>query len=191
MSDGQIFIGPEGEIHRINSRAAQMLGLNTRMVAGRLLEDVITPPALLLSALRQRRDALVTALGAHIPEARFVVPEGGYFLWVELPEGLVVLGQLASGYGVDDVRVARGADFDNTGELKGKGERVHLSRADAEALATGLGETSYDVRSPVSGAAGLSCRSLMVSSPGRSLRCLLGHKKTLRAGGWPRSRRTS
>ena len=29
-------------------------------------------------------------------------------------------------YSVDGVRVARGADFDNTGELKGKGERVHL-----------------------------------------------------------------
>lgn len=50
-------------------------------------------------------------------------------------------------HSIDDVRVARGADFDNTGELKGKAERVHLSRADAEALAAGLGETTYDVRS--------------------------------------------
>jgi len=39
------------------------------------------------SALRERRDALVTALGKHLPEARFVVPEGGYFLWIDLPEG--------------------------------------------------------------------------------------------------------
>ena len=54
-------------------------------------------------------------------------------------------------YSLDDVRVARGADFDNTGELKGKDSpksaRVHLSRADAETLAAGLSETSYDVRS--------------------------------------------
>ncbi|KQV71273.1 DNA topoisomerase I [Nocardioides sp. Root122] len=54
-------------------------------------------------------------------------------------------------YSVDDVRVARGSDFDNTGVLKGKGSstsaRVHLSRADAESLAAGLGETSYAVRS--------------------------------------------
>nr|WP_300048906.1 type I DNA topoisomerase [uncultured Nocardioides sp.] len=50
-------------------------------------------------------------------------------------------------YSLDDVRVARGADFDNTGELKGKGERAHLSRADAEALAAGLSDTTYDVRS--------------------------------------------
>jgi len=50
-------------------------------------------------------------------------------------------------HSVDGVRVARGADFDNTGELKGKAERVHLSRADAEALAAGLAEATYDVRS--------------------------------------------
>lgn len=50
-------------------------------------------------------------------------------------------------HSIDDVRVARGADFDNTGELKGKGERAHLSRADAEALAAGLADTSYAVRS--------------------------------------------
>ncbi|MFC7726484.1 type I DNA topoisomerase [Nocardioides sp. GCM10028917] len=54
-------------------------------------------------------------------------------------------------YSVDDVRVARGSDFDNTGELKsgsgGKAHRAHLSRADAQALAAGLSDTTYDVRS--------------------------------------------
>lgn len=52
-------------------------------------------------------------------------------------------------YSLDDVRVARGADFDNTGELKSgsAGKRAHLSRADAEALAAGLSDTTYDVRS--------------------------------------------
>jgi DNA-binding transcriptional MocR family regulator len=37
-------------------------------------------------ALRDRRDALVEALGEHLPEAEFVVPEGGYFLWLTLAE---------------------------------------------------------------------------------------------------------
>jgi DNA topoisomerase I len=50
-------------------------------------------------------------------------------------------------HSIDDVRVARGSDFDNTGELKGKGDRAHLSRADAETLAAGLSDTTYDVRS--------------------------------------------
>ncbi|MCY7400491.1 MAG: type I DNA topoisomerase [Nocardioides sp.] len=50
-------------------------------------------------------------------------------------------------YSLDGVRVARGADFDDSGVLKAKGERAHLSRADAEALSAGLSDTSYDVRS--------------------------------------------
>jgi 2-aminoadipate transaminase len=38
-------------------------------------------------ALRARRDALAEGLRGYIGEdARFVLPEGGYFLWVELPE---------------------------------------------------------------------------------------------------------
>jgi 2-aminoadipate transaminase len=38
-------------------------------------------------ALRARRDAVADGLRGYIGEdARFVVPEGGYFLWVELPE---------------------------------------------------------------------------------------------------------
>ena len=37
--------------------------------------------------LRERRDALVSALREQIPEAEFVVPEGGYFLWLDLAEG--------------------------------------------------------------------------------------------------------
>jgi DNA-binding transcriptional MocR family regulator len=36
------------------------------------------------AALRERRDALVDALREHIPEAEFVVPQGGYFLWLDL-----------------------------------------------------------------------------------------------------------
>jgi DNA-binding transcriptional MocR family regulator len=38
-------------------------------------------------ALRERRDATASALERHIPDARFVKPQGGYFLWVDLPEG--------------------------------------------------------------------------------------------------------
>ena len=38
-------------------------------------------------ALRERRDALVEAIGTHLPEAEFVVPEGGYFLWLDLAKG--------------------------------------------------------------------------------------------------------
>ncbi len=37
--------------------------------------------------LRDRRDALIAALEEDLPDARFTPPQGGYFLWVELPEG--------------------------------------------------------------------------------------------------------
>jgi 2-aminoadipate transaminase len=39
------------------------------------------------NALRERRDALAAALSRELPEASFVEPGGGYFMWVELPEG--------------------------------------------------------------------------------------------------------
>jgi len=38
-------------------------------------------------ALQERRDALIDALGKHLPSADFVVPGGGYFLWADLGEG--------------------------------------------------------------------------------------------------------
>ena len=38
-------------------------------------------------ALRERRDVLCSELSSQIPDAKFVEPEGGYFLWIDLPEG--------------------------------------------------------------------------------------------------------
>ncbi|MGI9082113.1 MAG: PLP-dependent aminotransferase family protein [Thermoleophilaceae bacterium] len=38
------------------------------------------------NALRERRDVLCAALQRELPDARFVVPQGGYFLWIDLPE---------------------------------------------------------------------------------------------------------
>jgi len=37
-------------------------------------------------ALGERRDALADALASELPDARFSPPQGGYFMWVELPE---------------------------------------------------------------------------------------------------------
>ncbi|GLY04185.1 PLP-dependent aminotransferase family protein [Actinoplanes sp. NBRC 101535] len=43
----------------------------------------------LRSALRERRDALLTALGRHLPTlVPAVVPRGGFHLWVRLPSGV-------------------------------------------------------------------------------------------------------
>jgi DNA-binding transcriptional MocR family regulator len=61
-------------------------------------------------ALHERRDALAAALGRELPDARFVLPAGGYFMWVELPEGTDgdALFRAASGRGVAFVK---GTDF--------------------------------------------------------------------------------
>ena len=50
-------------------------------------------------------------------------------------------------HSVDGARVARGSDFGQDGQLKGAANIVHLDQARAEALAQGLRETRYDVRS--------------------------------------------
>ncbi|WP_024286359.1 PLP-dependent aminotransferase family protein [Cellulomonas sp. KRMCY2] len=37
---------------------------------------------------RERRDAMIGALAEHIPEATWTVPEGGFYTWVRLPNGM-------------------------------------------------------------------------------------------------------
>ena len=41
-------------------------------------------------ALRDRLGTLVAALGRELPHARFTPPDGGYFLWIDLPENVDV-----------------------------------------------------------------------------------------------------
>jgi 2-aminoadipate transaminase len=62
------------------------------------------------NALRERRDLLCSALERDLPDARFVVPQGGYFLWVDLPENVDVhsLETLAKERGLVFVK---GTDF--------------------------------------------------------------------------------
>jgi 2-aminoadipate transaminase len=56
--------------------------------------------------LRERRDAMVSALERHFAEATWTVPEGGYFLWVELPEGVATADLQPEG-----VTFVPGSDF--------------------------------------------------------------------------------
>jgi DNA-binding transcriptional MocR family regulator len=56
--------------------------------------------------LRDRRDAMLSALERHLPEATWSVPEGGYFVWVELPPGVA-----ASDLCPDGVTFVPGSDF--------------------------------------------------------------------------------
>jgi 2-aminoadipate transaminase len=62
------------------------------------------------TALAQRAGALAQALRRELPEAAFVAPQGGYFMWVTLPPGtdVAALHRLAGERGVAFVK---GTDF--------------------------------------------------------------------------------
>ena len=62
------------------------------------------------AALSERVQALAKALRSELAEAEFVVPQGGYFMWVTLPEGtdVAALYDAAAARGVSFVK---GTDF--------------------------------------------------------------------------------
>jgi 2-aminoadipate transaminase len=68
------------------------------------------------AALRERAQTLCQALRAELPDARFVEPEGGYFLWVELPRGTDV-GALFTAAAERDVHFVKGSEFVLDGAL--------------------------------------------------------------------------
>jgi DNA-binding transcriptional MocR family regulator len=84
--------GPAEQIATLAKRGGEHY-ISPNMLAGSAVLELCRSGALrdninfVNDVLRERRDALVAALGAHLPEARFVVPEGGYFLWLDLPPG--------------------------------------------------------------------------------------------------------
>ena len=56
--------------------------------------------------LRARRDAMLEALERHLPEASWTEPEGGYFMWLDLPAGVRTTDVRAVG-----VTFVPGSDF--------------------------------------------------------------------------------
>ena len=84
-------VGPADEIAELSKRAGQNY-ISPNMLAESIVWELCRSGALeknvesVNAALRERRDALVTALEANIPEAKFVVPGGGYFLWLDLED---------------------------------------------------------------------------------------------------------
>jgi DNA-binding transcriptional MocR family regulator len=63
------------------------------------------------NALRERRDILCAALERELPGSRFVVPTGGYFLWVDLPDESVNVAELAELAAERGVVFVKGTDF--------------------------------------------------------------------------------
>lgn len=108
-------VGPEATIAAARELATETY-ISPSMVAQAIVAEFCGSGALERSietvrgALRERRAALCEALGRELPEARFVVPGGGYFLWVDLPEGDDVAA-LAAAAAERGVTFVQGADF--------------------------------------------------------------------------------
>ena len=88
-------VGPQAVIKQIQGIATNTY-ISPNMVAQSIVNQfarsgrMTVASAAVKDALRDRRDALVAALERELPEARFSPPSGGYFMWVELPEGTSV-----------------------------------------------------------------------------------------------------
>jgi 2-aminoadipate transaminase len=72
--------------------------------------DIDTSIRTVCAALGERARALAESLRRHIPGVRFTEPDGGYFLWVELP-GDVDVDRLVPAAAERGVAVVKGSDF--------------------------------------------------------------------------------
>ncbi len=108
-------VGPKDLIARI-ARLATNTYISPNMVSQAIVYEFCASGALersietVKTALTKRLKTLEVALRRELPEAEFVAPEGGYFMWVTLPEGADVqaLFKAAAERGVAFVK---GTDF--------------------------------------------------------------------------------
>jgi DNA-binding transcriptional MocR family regulator len=108
-------VGPQELIGRI-AKIATGTYISPSMVAQAIVYQFCVSGALgrsietVKAALGERARTLCAALARELPVARFVEPEGGYFLWVDLPRGTDVnaLFDAAARHGLQFVK---GSDF--------------------------------------------------------------------------------
>jgi 2-aminoadipate transaminase len=107
--------GPETLIAEIETLATNTY-ISPNMVAESIVNEFCRGGELQRSidtvkrALHERRDALGAALERELPDAKFRLPEGGYFMWVELPEGTDVDALFAAAKDAGLIFV-KGTDF--------------------------------------------------------------------------------
>ncbi|MGZ6643611.1 MAG: aminotransferase-like domain-containing protein [Solirubrobacteraceae bacterium] len=108
-------VGPKDTIAAIVKNATNTY-ISPNMVAQSIVNEFCRSGAIdgaidtVKTALAERVKALTGALERDLPEARFVAPEGGYFMWVELPEGSDVNALFAAA-AERGVTFVRGTDF--------------------------------------------------------------------------------
>jgi DNA-binding transcriptional MocR family regulator len=108
-------VGPEELIAKV-AKLATSTYISPSMVSQAIVNQFCRSGAIdrsietVKEALRERATTLAEALRTHLPDARFVEPEGGYFLWVDLPRGTDV-GALFEAAAARGVQFVKGSDF--------------------------------------------------------------------------------
>jgi 2-aminoadipate transaminase len=108
-------VGPTEVIARIVKIATQTY-ISPNMVAQGIVHQFCVSGQIERSienvreALHERANTLCDALQKELPDARFVRPHGGYFLWVDLPRGTDV-GALFEAAAERGVQFVKGTDF--------------------------------------------------------------------------------
>ncbi|GAA1502720.1 PLP-dependent aminotransferase family protein [Dactylosporangium maewongense] len=109
-------VGPKATIAAIAKRATNLY-ISPSMVAEAITHqfcvsgDIERSIAKVSATLGERARLLAEGLRKHVPDATFVEPDGGYFLWVELPED-VDTTELETVAARDfGVAVVKGSDF--------------------------------------------------------------------------------
>ncbi|MDX6632914.1 MAG: 2-aminoadipate transaminase [Solirubrobacterales bacterium] len=132
--------GPAEQIAELATRANETY-ISPNMLAESIVFELCRSGGLasniefVREALRRRRDALVGALAQDLTEADFVVPGGGYFLWLTLA-GEVDAAELMARAGEEGVAFIKGADF-----MLGGGEsslRLSFASVPAERIPEGV-----------------------------------------------------
>ncbi len=108
-------VGPEELIARI-ARIATSTYISPNMVSQAIVNEFCRSGAIdrsietVKEALGERARTLCEALRRKLPDWRFVDPEGGYFLWLDLPRGTDV-GALFEAAAARHVHFVKGSDF--------------------------------------------------------------------------------
>jgi 2-aminoadipate transaminase len=108
-------VGPEDLIGRIVKLATSTY-ISPSMVSQGIVNEFCRSGAIdssiatVKAALRERAQTLCDALLSELPDARFIPPQGGYFMWVELPRGTDV-DALFTAAAERGVQFVKGSDF--------------------------------------------------------------------------------